>query len=267
MLTRHPDIDVRIGFVPSKPERPRVLSHEQVDAYNRDGFVSSVKIYEPTYMDRLRGFFDNDFPELENKLTDKRFGFQAFHHLIPELYDFVTHPRIVGAMQDLLGGDLVCHTSAYINKPPGQARKVPWHQDCTYNPMDSRCVVAWIAIDDADIDNGCMWCIPGGHLHGQLEFDQTPYTDTSFGALETRDAESLGKAVPAPLKSGEVLFFSDLVPHQSLGNTTRDRHRRSFNVTYANTALRPYHHKGSWAVLCGGRDPEGNWFPHHARPR
>ena len=94
---------------------------------------------------------------------------------MPGLYDVVTYPRTVDHLRDLLGPDVICHTSEYVNKQPGQTSGGSYHQDATFNAVDARCVVVWVAIEDADMENGCMWFIPGSHKGGVVECDARPF--------------------------------------------------------------------------------------------
>lgn len=256
MKSRHPGVEVDISFVPADPAGARCLTRAQVEHFNTDGYVSGLRLLEVDQVPTWRAWFDAN----RLRLSDFSSGFKAFHHEVRELYDLVVTPRLVAWMNDLLGQDVVCHTSMYITKEAGDASVIAWHQDCSYNPMDARSVVIWIAFDDATVENGCMWFIPGSHRLGQLEFDKNP-----SGVLETRDAESFGAPVAMPVKAGEAVIFSDQLLHMSRGNITTDRPRRTFNATYTNTRLVPHLHKGDWAVLCSGQLRHDHWKC-HARP-
>ena len=255
MKTRHPDVTADISFVPADPTRARTLTPAQVEHYNARGYIAGLPLFDAAECAAWRTYFDAHRADWTQSS-----GFKAYHHEVRELYDLVVTPRLVAWMNDLLGDDLVCHTSMYITKDPGDTTVVHWHQDCSYNPMDSRCAVVWIAFDDVDTENGGMWFIPGSHLLGQLEFDKN-----ATGILETRNAETFGSKIPMDLKAGQAVIFSDQLLHMSLPNRTKDRHRRSFNATYANAALVPHLHKGDWGVLCSGRAPHDRWKL-HGRP-
>lgn len=249
MKTRHPEVAADISFVPADPSRATTLTREQVEHYNTQGFVTDLQLMEPAEAAKWCAYFDIH----KKRITDYSRGFKAYHHEVRELFDLVTIPRMVGWMRDLMGDDIVCHTSAYIDKGPRDPMIVHWHQDCSYNPMDARSAVVFIAFEDVNTANGGLWVIPGSHLLGQLEFEPN-----KTGVLETQQAELFGKKIPVSLKAGQALIFSDQLLHMSQGNTT-DGHRRTFNATYSNASLVPNLHKGDWAVLCCGRAPHDRW--------
>src|SRR5436305_5400392 len=95
----------------------------------------------------------------------------------------LAHPRIVEVLTRAIGPNVKCMQSMLFIKhagKPGQA----WHQDEDFIPTRDRSLgAAWIALDDATVDNGCLWVIPGSHKPGILwplrkhanpEYDSTP---------------------------------------------------------------------------------------------
>eukprot|EP01052_Picozoa_sp_SAG31_P033220 SAG31_NODE_3727_length_3946_cov_2.007798_5_plen_273_part_00 len=92
--------------------------------------------------------------------------------------DIVGHPGMLAIAQALTGSpNLVCHVSQFIDKSLsttdamggatvfGNSAKV-FHQDASFNAMETGSVVLWLALADADESNGCMLCLPRSHLHG-----------------------------------------------------------------------------------------------------
>jgi len=246
MKTMYPELNPDLAFQPVSCETPRRFTRAQIAQYNADGYIAPVSLFAGERLRAIRAFFE----EAKPRLTSYR-QFEAFHHVIPELYDIVTDPLLTAYLQDLLGPDVICHTSQYICKEPGEARPVVWHQDASFNPMDARCVIVWIAIDDVVIENGCMWFLPGTHRLGGLECVEAGH--------EVPDAERLGTKVPIELRAGEAVFFSDLLLHSSPPNTSATRRRGGLTVTYAPSELVPDLGRKTWAVLCSGRDPHGRW--------
>ncbi|RIK40494.1 MAG: phytanoyl-CoA dioxygenase family protein [Chloroflexi bacterium] len=204
-----------------------------------------------------------------------------FPHKISEvMYDFLAHRIIVDVLTRVIGPNVKCMQSMLFIKAsgkPGQA----WHQDEGFIPTRDRSLgAAWMALDDATVENGCLWVIPGSHKRGIIwphrehddeRFDcvvesfQFPYTDDD--------------AVPVEVKAGSIVFFNGYLLHRSLPNVAQRGFRRSLVNHYcsAETLLpwRPPEKPGPMAthdhrdiVLIAGEDPyvykgiEDLMYPH-----
>ncbi len=255
MKSMYPDLDLDLTFHPIVREASRHFTREQIGCYNEQGYITGVPLFEGSELEEIQDFFSRS----RKRLTSYD-QFQAFHHEIPELYDIVTHPVTTDYLKDLLGPNVICHTSQYIRKEPdpNSSSRTVYHQDATFNPMDARCALVWLAIDEAFIENGCMGFIPGSHKLGVIECEEAGH--------HIPDAGRYGEAVPIELKPGQAVFFSDLLIHASPPNRTADRPRGGFTATYAGTDLVPTLGRKKWAVLCCGGDPNDNWQV-HPRPQ
>lgn len=113
-----------------------------------------------------------------------------------------------------------------VVKPPQARTELPWHQDSGYTPtVPEEYVTCWLALDDADESNGCLWLQPGSHVRGRA-------THVNGGSGPFRvgyDGDEPG--VPVPVARGDVLVFSSLLMHKSGPNTT-DRPRRAWILQY-----------------------------------
>lgn len=162
------------------------------------------------------------------------------HFVSPVIQGFVTHPAIARVLGTITAahlphwdGSVKCMQSMLFVKPPefeGQA----WHQDEIYIPTRDRSLIgAWIAIDDATRENGCLWVLPGSHRHGYL------YPQREHGRPEEFDSskESFGfddtGAVPVEVRAGTVVFFNGYLLHRSLRNRSTI-HRRVLVNHYMN---------------------------------
>ena len=143
------------------------------------------------------------------------------------------HPAIVEILQALISPNLKSMQTMLFVKgagKPGQA----WHQDEHYIPTRDRSLCgAWIALDDATIENGCMWMHPASHARGVL-WPTRPHGDKRFDSAE----EAVGHAwpreggAPVELKAGGVAFFNGYVLHRSLPNRAADGFRRALVIHY-----------------------------------
>jgi ectoine hydroxylase-related dioxygenase (phytanoyl-CoA dioxygenase family) len=153
------------------------------------------------------------------------------HKISPLMRAMLSHPPIVGVLTQLVGPDVKCMQSMLFVKnagKPGQA----WHQDETFIPTTDRSLIgAWIALDDATIDNGCLWIQPGSHAPGRLwpmqrcddpRFDGAPEAvgwEAEFGGRES--------GIAAEVPAGSVVFFNGFTLHRSLDNRRTSGCRRA----------------------------------------
>ncbi len=155
------------------------------------------------------------------------------HKISPLMRQAMFHPAIVEVLKALVSPNLKSmQTMLFVKRAgkPGQA----WHQDEHYIPTRDRSLCgAWIALDDATIENGCMWMHPGSHAggvlwpmkpHGEDRFDSA---DEVFGHPYPREG---GRAVE--LKAGGVAFFNGYVLHRSLPNRAKAGFRRALVTHY-----------------------------------
>ena len=150
------------------------------------------------------------------------------HKASPLMRTMLRHPKIVETLIALVGPDVKCMQSMLFVKnagKPGQA----WHQDEFYIPTRDRSLVgAWIALDDATIENGCLWMHPGSHKQGVI-WPTHAHNDSRFD----NSAESHGwnwpreGGVPVEVKAGAVAFFNGYTLHRSLNNTRPEGFRRA----------------------------------------
>ena len=253
MLTRHPDIEnnLNLAFEPVRNEEPRMFSREQIAQYNEQGFIEPVQIFKGEELEELQRFF----AEQADEVTHKSGPFESYHQVHAGLFRIISHPRTTAFLQDILGPNVVCHVSQFINKPPGQEKGKggSHHQDATYNAMDARCAIVWLAIEDAEVENGCMWFIPGTHKLGVVECTEDHFVVKSL---------QYGEEIPCEVKAGHAVFMSDLLMHSSPPNRSKERHRPGLTATYAPAEVKPYKNTNRSAILCRGKDAAGNWNVH-----
>lgn len=150
------------------------------------------------------------------------------HKLSPVMFDALSHPAIAQALTTVVGPNVKCMQSMLFLKgagKPGQA----WHQDEDYIPTRDRSLIgAWIALDDATVENGGLWIIPGSHKPGIL-WKQVWHGDERFDcAFESRGFPyTVADEVPVEVNRGSVVFFNGYTLHRSLPNRAKSGFRRS----------------------------------------
>jgi len=160
----------------------------------------------------------------------------ALHDLEPTFRDFCRQPLIGRMLRDLGHDQPVLVQTMVIFKQPGIGGEVGWHQDATYLDASPPGVIgAWVALEDADRDNGCLWVAPGGH-RGPLRETYEVDWDRRHGHLRQVDptpwpTTDTAKALEVP--AGTLVLFSDHLPHYSAVNRS-DRSRLAFTMHFAN---------------------------------
>lgn len=154
----------------------------------------------------------------------------------------ICHPRLVNILQNVIGPDVKCMQQMLFIKSagkPGQA----WHQDEDYIPTrDKSLTGAWLALDDATIDNGCLWVIPGSHKPGILwpmKFHDDKRFDCSWESFDFPYSDQ--EAIPVEVRAGTVVVFNGYTLHRSLPNTRSSGYRRALVNHYMSaTSLLPW---------------------------
>jgi phytanoyl-CoA hydroxylase len=148
--------------------------------------------------------------------------------LIAEFRASPAYERALRIVRDLLGEDMDFDFDMLIDKAPGTKTVTPFHQDMAYwvDLPDKRALSCWIALDEATIDNGCMWFGAGSHLQPVRKHRPA---GKGGGALECDGSEA--ECVCVPLKAGSCTFHNGGVLHYSRGNST-DRHRRALIINF-----------------------------------
>ena len=240
-----------------------MLTQAQIDQFHERGFLSPIRVMPAEealeYRRRLERFEAGTGGPLGGELRHKT------HLLFPWLADLVRDPRILDAVADLYGPDLLCWTTNFFIKEEESPAFVSWHQDSTYWGLSRPDVVtAWVAFTPATSANGAMQVIPGSH-----RLDQIPHRDTfAKHNLLTRGQEVAveveeSKAVRLDLEPGEMSLHHVRLVHGSPPNNSADR-RIGFAIRYIPTSVRQLEGEDS-ATLVRGEDRFGH-FEFEPRP-
>lgn len=240
----------------------KCLTPDQRAAYDRDGFVVVPDILSEDEMAAYKGrateIARGDVPtEAGGRLVqDVRFAkgllplpadpeMALWKLLNPDRFDglfyqFVETPRLLDALEDIVGPDIFTFLLMLIYKPPGMEDAVhPFHQDAYYFPFGPHdlCVAAWLPLDDADAENGGLTVLPGSHK-GPLMNHTVPGGVQNFGNFEIPDADNHEDAVTLAVKAGDLVLFHARTWHKTTGNTS-GRMRRVMTVHAASAKCAP----------------------------
>ena len=217
---------------------PKLLSASQVEAYARDGYVSPIDVLSA---EEVRAFRDDleDWEKQRGQTID--FPEKSKSYLLFNWADqLVHHPRILDAVEDVIGSDILVYHSTLFLKEANTPAYVRWHQDSTYFYLSPHLhVTAWVALSDASIAAGCMQVLPGSHQWGAFEHDDKPEPMNMIRRGQgISDRFDDAKGVFIPVGPGQMsLHHTDLV-HASGGNETNDR-RLGFAISYIPAHVKP----------------------------
>ncbi len=155
------DLVRQFRFFESETTNPTTLTRADIEAYNRDGYLKSIRVFSDDEIIDFRGYFDDLLAKVMAAGGDS-YSISTAHLKHGRVYDLLTHPKIVAAVRDILGEDVIGWGSHFFCKMPHDGKAVAWHQDGSYWPLTpSKTATVWLAIDDADTENACMQFIAG----------------------------------------------------------------------------------------------------------
>jgi len=248
-----------LAFHPAQCESPRRLTRDQLSFYNENGYVKNLRIFTDEEIQEHRSYFDR---LLDKHLKDggDNYSLRRMQRFCQPLWDIIVNPRVLDCVEDIIGPNIVAWGSQYFCKLPGDGKPVSWHQDASYWPLTpARTVTVWLAVDDADRENGCMQVIPRTHRLGHLEFDLSGADDNSVLPQKIKGAEQYGSPVCFELKAGEISLHADMLVHGSEPNRSQ-RRRCGLTIRYASTEVCSL--DSGWnqnSILCRGVDPDQHW--------
>ncbi len=234
------------------------LASQAVQQYERDGYYHPLQILDPDEVARCRLEEDRLHQTLV-AMGNTRLSSQTHLHF-RWAYDLVTDPRILDAVEGILGPDILVHSSTIFGKQPGDERFVSWHQDGYYMRLDRPDFVsAWVALTDSAADNGCLRVMPGSHRSGRLAHGETAVSEKNMllSGMEVETEIDEDRAVDVELRPGEAsLHHVDLL-HGSRANTS-GRPRIGVAIRYVAPHVKQAtkHHV---TLLARGQDRFGNY--------
>lgn len=240
------------------------LSEQAVEQCRRDGFYFPVPVLSTEeaahYRRCLEAHEARTGAPLQGNWRHKT------HLLFTWADELVHHPKILDAVESVLGPDILCWTTNFFIKEAYNPGFVSWHQDSTYWGLDPDDVLtAWVAFTDATPENGYMQFLPGSHMVDQLPHVDTFHKDNllSRGQEIAVDVDK-SKAVGVPLRAGEMSLHHIKLVHGSEPNRTNDR-RIGLAIRYIPTSVRQTKVRDA-AMLVRGVDRYRH-FDYEPRPK
>ena len=200
------------------------LSADQINQYNEKGYVAPIEALNKDEANEIK----KEIEFIEKKWPNELDGLgRKYVHLISPMLDRVAHnSKILDAVESIIGKDiLVCGTTLFI-KNPDEKGFVSFHQDAKYIGLEPHnWVTAWLAITDANEENGCMRMLSGTHKEGlRNHIEKFDYNE---GNLLTRgqtvENVPLEETDPVILKAGQLSLHHPKIVHGSGINKSKER--------------------------------------------
>ncbi len=232
---------------------PKKLTKTQVSQYNESGFVSPINVLTreevASCVEEIEAF------EAETgKLID--FPYKSRSHQIFSWADrLVHHPKILDAVEDIIGPDIMCYHATLWVKPAKSNSFVRWHQDGAYFFLDPAVhITAWVALTIADDEAGCMQVIPASNKNPLFEHDDDTNPDNMIPRGQGLASEiDTSEAVSMPLNAGQMSLHHTKLIHASFNNNRNER-RIGFGISYIPTSVKDVGYTPAHALLVRGTD-------------
>ena len=203
---------------------PKILSEEQIAGYHENGFVTPVPLFNADEIASCRADVENTEATMGEFFQG--LGQTKFYLRFPWAFEMATHPKLLDAVEDLIGPDImIYHNTAWIKEPSDDAY-VSWHQDNTYFGHDPcEVLTAWIALSPATEQSGCMQFLPGSQKRGLRNLN-TPDIGNGNMLSSGQNVDISGDQidpVSVVLQPGEASIHHAFLVHGSLPNKGNDR--------------------------------------------
>jgi len=245
---------------------PKVLTQTQIEQYRDEGYLSPIPVLSDDEVQRYRDAYE----ELEAALggKPKATDLSLTHMHFPWSWDLIHHPRVVDAVEDILGHDIVCWASSIFPKQPRNPGFISFHQDGTYWGLNSMDVTtAWVALTESTSENGCMRVVPGSHKEPVHPHKETWAEDNLLSRGQEIQVDVKEEdIVDIILKPKEMSLHHVNIIHGSNANHS-DKKRIGFAPRYIrpDVAQVQVEHRQP-AVLVRGRDDYGHYELIDGRP-
>lgn len=220
------------------------FSRAQIDFYRENGYLAIPELMPTDEVGRIRGIYDRLFEARVGREVGDQFdlagtdeeGVEAKLPQIlgpsryaPELLEGQYRLNLDHVVRQLLGPEGRVGGDHMIFKPARVGPETPWHQDQAYwDPaFDYESLSVWIPLQEATVENGCMWFVPGSHRLDILPHDSIGH-DPRVHGLEVEGAD-VSKAVACPLPAGGATFHHCRTLHYT-GPNRSDVPRRAYII-------------------------------------
>ena len=189
--------------------------------FHRDGYVAPIDLLAREEAADLRARIDDLMARHGGTPELAQWSYYKSHILFDWVAALAAHPRVLAAVEPLLGPDILLWESSFFVKQPHSPAHFGWHQDLTYWYLEPKGVAltVWVALSEVTVEHGCMQILPGTHGLGQLPHEphDDPASLLARGQFITADLPE-ETAADITLEAGQGSIHSSLVVHGSRGN-------------------------------------------------
>lgn len=236
---------------------PKMLTAAQVERYNRDGFLGPIELYGAADIAKVRCHVEDVEARIGGEIQS-RFKIKA-HLPFRWMWEVITNARLLDAVEDIIGPNILCWGSSFFQKEAHDPRFVSWHQDSTYYGLEPpETLTAWLAITDSTLESGCVRFVPGTHNKGIYAHEEHRAAENLLSRGQTIAGIDPAKAVPMVLKAGQFSFHKEDCVHGSDPNNSGNR-RVGLSIHYIAPHVRETNNPNATAMVVRGRDTHGYW--------
>jgi hypothetical protein len=239
----------------------QALTPEQVQSFHYNGFLFPIPALTPAEVATCLAGLDRLETELGGPVADAdvKWRSHAYAHS-PWFNTLIRHPRILDAVEDLIGANILVWTSTFFIKEPRSPTYAAWHQDGTYfglEPQEQVC--AWVALTDASREAGCMEQLSSRGAPRQLRHAPLGLANSINRAGQTiMEPFDETNPVAMTLRAGEFSLHHELAVHRSAPNNASHR-RVGIGLNYIPTHVRVNSPVRLRAMLVRGEDRYGHF--------
>ena len=199
---------------------------DMATSYQRDGYVSEIDVFSSKEIAGYRRQFD----QLEEREGREKcqIGLQSWHLKEHFIWEMATDSHLLDATEAVMGPNIMLLSTHFFCKYPVAEIEhfVAWHQDVTYWGLEpEEAHTAWIAVDDSDVENGCMQFIPGSHAGGIAPHAKSAEGGNLLSINQEIPDEHVDQdsVTPIEIKAGQISIHDGRLFHSSRPNRSSRR--------------------------------------------
>jgi hypothetical protein len=232
------------------------LSEAEIERFRRDGWVAPLRAIAPEEAaaceSRIEAYEARVGENVNRTLKIKG------HLAMPWLVELGQNPKILDAVEDLIGPDILLFGASIFAKAGQDRSYVSWHQDSAYFGLDPHEeVTAWVAFTPSNELNGGLQVLPGSHLGPDMHHVETYAPENMLARGQSLLVEDESSAVTIELEPGQFSLHHERTAHGSKINQTTAR-RIGFAFFYIPTHVRSTIGRRT-GTLVRGTDRFGHW--------
>lgn len=225
--------------------------------YTEKGYLFPLDVLSAAEVAAARADLDRTEAMLGGRLDGR--NNQKPNLLFPWVDKLIRHPKILDAVEGVIGPDILCWGCQFFIKRPHDPGFVSWHQDGTYWGLSSADVVtAWVALSPANPTSGGMRMVAGTHKTPVAHTDTYAADNLLSRGQEIAVKVNEDEAIDIVLEPGQMSLHHVLIFHGSPPNKA-DYPRIGCAIRYVPAHVHSLAGDTGSATLVRGSDTTGHW--------